>query len=53
MNYYRHYKVRYIDKWSNGQIKETEIHGYYDRQGVIDFFGLNGPDVSWYDIEEL
>ena len=40
MNYYRHYKVRYTDKWSKGVVRETEIHGYYDLQGVKDFFGL-------------
>ena len=53
MNYYRHYKVRYIDKWSKGVVRETEIHGYYDLQGVKNFFGLDGEDVDWYEIEEI
>lgn len=53
MNYYRHWKIRYIDKWTNGEIRETEAHGYYDRDSVIKSFGLNDPEVSWYEIKEM
>ena len=32
---------------------ETEYHGYIDRKGLIDFFGLNNSDVEWYKIKEF
>ena len=50
---YRHFKVRYIDKWTKGEIRETEIHGYYDETSVISHFGLKDPDVFWYEITEI
>lgn len=30
----------------------TEYVGPKDRQEVIEFFGLNKPDVEWYELEE-
>ena len=50
---YRYWKVQYIDTWTNGEIRETELHGYYDYNDVIKFFGLNEPEVSWYKVEEI
>lgn len=32
---------------------ETEYLGNIDRKGLIDFYGLEEPDVEWYKIEEL
>ena len=30
----------------------TEYVGSKDRQEVIEFFGLDKPDVEWYELEE-
>lgn len=30
----------------------TEIHGRYDLADVREHFGLEEPDVEWYNIEE-
>ena len=50
---YRYFKVRYIDKWTKGEVRETEIHGYYDETSIISHFGLKDPDVFWYEITEI
>jgi hypothetical protein len=33
-------------------ILHPELHGHYDRNDVIEFFGLNEPDIEWYNITE-
>ena len=50
---YRYWIVQYIDTWTSREIRETELHGYYDYNDVIKFFGLNEPEVSWYNVEEI
>ena len=48
----KHYVIRYIDKWSNGKVKETEYVGNWGIRKLIEFFGLNEPDVTWWEIKE-
>lgn len=44
------YQVDFIDSTSRGQVKTTYITGDFDEDYVIDFFGLEDPDVEWYEI---
>ena len=48
----KHWKITVKE---TGRLKPivTQHHGNLDRQGVIDFFGLNESDVEWYTIEEM
>lgn len=48
---YRYWKVEAKEKYSD-MILHPELHGYYDRNDVIEFFGLNEPDIEWYNITE-
>lgn len=48
----KHYKIR-IREVGRSNVIVTEHHGNLDRAGVIEFFGLNQPDVEWYEITEL
>lgn len=43
-------KIKEVGK---DDILETEYLGNIDRQGLIDFYGLNNDDVEWYEINEL
>ena len=49
----RTWKVRFIDKMSHGKVGETSISGDYDYDDVVEFFGLNKPDVNWYEVTEV
>lgn len=45
------WKVDYKDTKSNGELRTTYYMGDVDKSFVIDFFGLNRPDVFWYNVE--
>lgn len=49
---YRHWKVTIKEVAMKHSIT-TELHGYYDEDDVVDFYGLNQPDVEWYKMEEI
>lgn len=46
------YNVK-IKEVGNDHIITTSYKGVADRQAVIDWFGLEEPDVEWYKIEEV
>lgn len=48
---YRRWKVEAKEKYSDS-ILCPELHGYYDKDDVIKFFGLDQPDIEWYRIIE-
>lgn len=35
------------------RVGQTSHTGNLTREEVIEFFGLDKPDVEWYDIEEI
>ena len=45
------WKITYIDTKSRGRKNTTYYEGSCTRQFIIDFFGLNQPDVLWFNIE--
>lgn len=48
---YSYWKVT-IKEVGNSTPLVTKYYGTLDRQGIIDFYGLNNPDVEWYRIEQ-
>lgn len=46
-----HYKITV--KETNGQVCHPEFRGNKTRREIIEFFGLEEPDVEWYKIEVL
>mgnify|MGYP007113739400 CR=1 FL=1 len=48
----RHWKIRLKER-TTGHICTPEHIGYFTREQVIEFFGLENPDVEWYEIEEV
>lgn len=48
---YRKWKVTIKEVASELPI-HTEMHGNYDLEDVREHFGLESPDVEWYNIEE-
>lgn len=49
---YKKWNVKFIDKLSHGQVSETYLTGFYNYEDVVEFFGLDGSDVKWYEITE-
>lgn len=48
---FRCWQVRYREK---GKKEHLSKHlGYLTKEEVIKFFGLDDPEVEWYDIEEV
>ena len=45
------WRITYIDKLSRGHKRTTYYYGSVTRQFIIEFFGLNQPDVLWFKIE--
>lgn len=41
-----------IKEVGNPNLLHPSYTGAVDRDFIIDFFGLNEPDVEWYKIEE-
>lgn len=48
---YKRWKVRV--KEVGNDILTPEVWGYYTKEQVIEFLGLNKPDVEWYEMEEI
>lgn len=48
----RKYKILYREAGKK-HIGETTYSGPLSKEGVIDFFGLEGDDVEWYEVEEV
>ena len=49
---YRHWRVTIKERFMINPLT-TELHGNYDEQDVVEFYGLKQPDVEWYKMEEL
>jgi hypothetical protein len=49
---YKRWKVR-VKEVGNDNILTPEVWGYYTKEQVIEFLGLNKPDVEWYEMEEI
>ena len=47
----RKFNVKYREVGSD-RIRTTSHTGNLDKEGVIEFFGLNGSDVDWYEVAE-
>lgn len=46
------WKIDYRDNASNGELRTTYVvNERMTKEGVIEFLGLNRPDVQWYNIE--
>lgn len=48
----RHWKIRLKERGAD-HVLTPEYIGYHDREEVIEFFGLENPEVEWYEIEEV
>lgn len=48
----RHFKIRAKER-TTGQIVTPEFIDYKTRSEVIEFFGLEEPDIEWYEITEV
>ena len=46
----KHYKIT-IKEIGVDKPVETEYSGFIDRKRLITFYGLNNPDVEWFDID--
>lgn len=46
-----YWKVKYIDKYTDGKISETVYYGEISEENLIEFFGLKNEDVYWYNCE--
>lgn len=49
---YKRWKVR-VKEVGNDNILTPEVWGYYTKEQVIEFLGLDKPDVEWYEMEEV
>lgn len=43
------YIIKYKEVGSD-RIRTTTYEGPHNKEYVIDFFGLNGSDIEWYDV---
>lgn len=48
----RHFKIRAKER-TTGQIVTPEFIGYKSQNEVIEFFGLEEPDIEWYEITDV
>lgn len=48
----RHWKVKIKEKAMKHPFTSI-LHGNNDRDDVIKFYGLDEPDVEWYEMEEV
>lgn len=48
----KHFKIRAKER-TTGQIVTPEYVGNKTREQVIEFFGLEEPDIEWYEISEV
>lgn len=42
-----------IKERGNDHLLTPTFSGYVDRQYMIQFWGLNEPDVEWYKLEDI
>ena len=48
------YKIEFIDEYTKGgKVSVTMTDMFDNKQNIIDFLGLNNPDVKWYEITEI
>lgn len=47
----RHFKISARER-TTGHIVTPEYIGYKTRDEIIEFFGLEEPDIEWYEIKE-
>ena len=47
----RHFKIRAKER-TTGQIVTPEYSGFKTETEIIEFFGLEEPDIEWYEIIE-
>lgn len=45
------WQVRFREKGKSEKL--TKHLGYLSKEEVIKFFGLNNPEIEWYDIQEI
>lgn len=48
----RKWKVEYIETGRKGT-RSTTHTGNLSKEEVIEFFGLNEPDIEWYNVYEI
>ena len=48
---FKAWRVRFREKGESEQM--TQHLGHLSKEEVIKFFGLNSPEIEWYDVEEL
>lgn len=48
----KHFKIRAKER-PTGKIVTPEFIGYKTRDEIIEFFGLEEPDIEWYTITEI
>lgn len=46
-----YWRIKYIDKYTDGKISSTVYYGDISREKVIEFFGLRNEDVYWFEVE--
>ena len=49
---FKYWQIRYREA-GKSEIQTTKHLGHLTEAEVIKFFGLNDPDIEWYDIKEL
>ena len=47
------WKIEYRDDQSGGDLRTTYYYGTITKEEVIDFFGLDRPDVHWYNVIQI
>ena len=52
MDKYRHFEAR-IKEVGNDHILTPSYSGCVDKAFLIKFWGLDAPDIEWYEINEV
>lgn len=45
------WQVRFREKGKSEKL--TKHLGHLNKEEVIEFFGLNSPEIEWYDVQEI
>lgn len=48
----KQYKIT-MKEVGNDRLLESFYYGDVSREYLVDFYGLNQPDIEWYDIEDI
>lgn len=48
-----YWRVKYIDKYSGGNVSTTVYYGDITEEQLIEFFGLRNEDVYWFKCERV